>query len=331
MIGWLVGIAVLLVLVFALLAPLESLSWWGRRPDEDVLARLVGELTSATDSPDPVPPRDGPAPQGYVVYLSGIASVDGTSESFRERAVLEALAAAVPEVVVAADVFPYAVDNRGLTQRASAWFWGRLSRLKRVPVARAVAQIINVRNGLRVLVSADPRYGPTYNLAVAHAVAASLARHGYRREENLPVHLIGYSGGGQIALGASGYLARSGIPVSVISLGGVLTSDPALDRVGHVWHLYGEADWVQQLGAIIFPGRWRWAQLSAWRAATDAGRVTRTCIGPMAHTGDRGYYDRHHTLADGRTYRQATVDAFSDILTGRAPVDVRAATSQRTG
>lgn len=313
MIGWFVGIALALVLVFALLAPLESLRWWGRRKDVSLLSQLlhdVGQVHPEVARPDP---------RGYVVYLSGIASVDGTSDSRRERAVLAELAASLPDVVLAADVFPYAVDNRGLTQRASAWFWGRLSTLQRVPVARTVAQLINLRNGLRVLVSADPRYGPTYNLAVAHEVAASLARHGYRRGSGVPVTVVGYSGGGQIALGAAWYLAGSGLPVSVVSLGGVLSSDPALDRVRHVWHLYGSRDRVQRLGAVVFPGRWPWARLSAWQAAVDDGRLTRTCIGPMRHTGGRDYYDRHRRVEDGRSYRELTLEALRQVLTGHQP------------
>lgn len=317
MIDWVLGISLGLVLVFALLSPLESLRWWGRRKDAGVLSALVHDIPDDAEATE-----DRPVPRAYVVYLSGIASVDGTTDSRRERAVLTDLAESMPDVVVAADVFPYAVENRGLNQRASAWFWGRLSRLQRVPVANLVAKLINLRNGLRVLVSADPRYGPTYNLAVAHEIAASLRRHGYRREEGVPVTVVGYSGGGQIALGACWYLAAGGVPVSVISVGGVLSSDPALDRVGHVWHLYGTKDWVQRLGALAFPGRWPWARLSAWRAAVDAGRISRTCLGPMKHTGGKDYYDRHLTVADGRSYREVTLDAMREILHGRDPAAV---------
>lgn len=310
MIGWLIGIAAGLVLVFALLAPLESLRWWGRRPDAPMLADLVRDQVDPETARDPA----HPAPRRYVVYLSGIGAVDGLIDSRRERAMLAALAEALPDVVVAADVFPYAVENRGLTQRASTWFWGRLTRLQRVPVANFVANLINLRNGLRVLVSADPRYGPTYNLAVAHEIAASLTRHGYRWQEPAPVTIIGYSGGGQIALGASWYLAATGVPVSIISVGGVLNSDPALDRIEHLWHFYGTKDHVQRLGAVVFPGRWPWAGLSAWRSAMDAGRISRTCLGPMRHTGGRDYYDRHLVVEDGRNFREVTVDALREVL-----------------
>lgn len=309
MIAWVLGSGAVLVLVFALLSPLESLRWWSRRTDTPLLNTLVHSAAEELDNP-------GPPPLRYVVYLSGIGSVDARTDSRRERAVLDEIAATVPGVVVAADVFPYAVENRGLSERATTWFWSRLQRWQRVPVAKVLSYLINLRNALRVLVSADPRYGPTYNLAVAQEIADSLDRHGYRWPERTPVTIIGYSGGGQIALGASWYLAGVGMPVSVISLGGVLSDDPALDRIEHLWHLYGSKDLLQRLGELVFPGRWPTARLSAWHAARRAGRITRRRIGPMRHTGGRDYFDRHITDAGGTSYRQLTVAALQEILTG---------------
>ncbi|HLS15899.1 MAG TPA: hypothetical protein VK095_15430 [Beutenbergiaceae bacterium] len=312
MIAWVLGAGALLVLVFALLSPLESLRWWSRRTDAPLLNTLVHPASEERENP-------GPAPQRYVIYLSGIGSVDARTDSRRERAVLDAISERVPGVVVAADVFPYAVENRGLSERATTWFWSRLQRWQRVPVASLISNLINLRNALRVLVSADPRYGPTYNLAVAQEIGASLDRHGYRWPERTPVTIIGYSGGGQIALGASWYLAGAGVPVSVISLGGVLSDDPALDRIEHLWHLYGAKDLLQHLGAVLFPGRWPTARLSTWHAAHRAGRITRRRIGPMRHTGGRDYFDRHITDTDGTSYRDLTITALQEILTGAPP------------
>lgn len=299
-----------IVLLFALLSPLESLRWWAR---SDLPA--IGALIRTDDD---VAPAD-PQPRLFAVYLSGIGAVDGTTDSRRERAVLDELAERLPDVAVAADVFPYAVENRGLTERATTWFWRRLQRLQRVPVATVFSNLINLRNAMRVLVSSDPRYGPTYNLAVAQEIAESLSRHGYDWQRRPPVAVIGYSGGGQIALGASWYLAARGVPVSVISIGGVLSSDPALDRVQHVWHLYGDRDRMQLLGPLLFPGRWPTSQLSAWRAAVRAGRVTTRRIGPMRHMGGRDYFDRHHE-EDGVSYRELTVGALVEALTAAATV-----------
>ncbi len=296
-----------IVLLLAFLAPIESLRWWTRRQDEPTLGSFAH---SAAD--------DGGASgrtkaRLFVVYLSGIGTVDGLSGSRRERAVLAAVAERLPDAVVAADVFPYAVENRGLTQRATTWFWGRLHRWQRVPVAAWPAKLINVRNALRVLVSADPRYGPTFNLAVAQEITRSLSRHGYDWQERPPVAVIGYSGGGQIALGASWYLAALDIPTSVVSIGGVLSSDPALNRVQRLWHLYGSRDRLHQLGPVVFPSRWL-SPLSAWNRALREGRVTRRRIGPMRHMGNGDYFDRHHRTTDGTSYRNLTVDALVDAL-----------------
>ncbi|WP_156252895.1 hypothetical protein [Pseudactinotalea terrae] len=309
MISMLVAGGVALLLAFAFLAPLESLRWWSRRSDDEVL----GELTRAEIEADGGAVLS-PQPRRFVVYLSGIGAVDGTTGSRREQAVLDAVLERLPDMVVAADVFPYAVDNRGLTQRATTWFWKRLQRLQRIPVAKTASYLINLRNALRVLVSADPRYGPTYNLAVAQEIAESLTRHGYDWQERRPVTVIGYSGGGQIALGSCWYLAALGVPVSVISIGGVLSDDPSLQRVQHVWHFYGSRDSTHHLGPLVFPGRWPTAPLSDWHKAVHAGRITLRTIGPMKHMGSRDYFDRHHQDAHGVSYRQLTVDALVEAL-----------------
>jgi len=298
-----------LLLAFAFLAPLESMRWWSRC-DAD---RVLGELTRAEIEPDGATPLS-PQPRRFVVYLSGIGAVDGSTSSRRERAVLDEIAERLPDVAITADVFPYAVDNRGLTQRASMWFWKALRRLQRIPVAKFPSYLINLRNALRVLVSADPRYGPTYNLAVAQEVAASLTRHGYDWEERPPVTVVGYSGGGQVALGCCWYLEALGVPVSVVSIGGVLSDDPALQRVQHVWHFYGSKDRTHMLGPLVFPGRWPTAPLSDWHKAKQAGRITLRTIGPMKHMGGRDYFDRHHTDAAGVSYRQLTVNALVEAL-----------------
>lgn len=310
MIGMLIAAAVAVLLAFAFLAPLESMRWWTRRTDDDVL----GDLTRSEAEPDGVTPLR-PQPCRFVAYLSGIGTVDGTRGSRREKAVLDAVADRLPDVAITADVFPYAVDNRGLTQRATKWFWSTLARLQRIPVAKAPSYLINLRNALRVLVSADPRYGPTYNLAVAQEITESLTRHGYDWEERPPVTVIGYSGGGQIALGCCWYLAALGVPVSVISIGGVLSDDPSLQRVEHVWHLYGSRDRTHMLGPLVFPGRWPTAPLSDWHKAKQAGKITLRTIGPMKHMGNKDYFDRHHSDDDGVTYRQLTVDALVEALT----------------
>lgn len=299
----------IVVLVFALLAPLDSMRWWERGGPGGV------GVGAPSANPDGLPRRRGA--RGYVLYLSGIGAVDGTTDDEWERQTLAVLAADLPDLTFAADVFPYAVENRGLTQRVFGGFWERLwewQRYSRNPLRLVVSYVINLRNALRVMVSADPRYGPTFNLAVAEQLIASLDRHGYDWTRRPPVVVLGYSGGGQIAVGAGWYLAGAGLPVSVISLAGVVDSGPGVDRLGRLWHLYGSRDSTQRLGPAVFPGRWPVVSGSAWNRGKRDGRVTLRRIGSMKHTGPGGYFDAEATGADGRPYREVTIDAVRAIL-----------------
>lgn len=170
---WLLGGALALLVAFALLAPLESLRWWATRGA--VETRRTFARVGA-----PAPRASGPLPDRFVVYLSGVGVVSGDGLSLRERAVLDAVAAALPGVRVLADVFPYSVENRSLVQRATRWLWTRLDRLRRARRESLTPKLINVRNILQVLVSADPRYGPTFNAGLAQQVVRSLDRAGGR-------------------------------------------------------------------------------------------------------------------------------------------------------
>lgn len=311
----LLSAGLIVIVVFALLAPLDSLRWWDRR------GRTTTVLSSAPANPDHLPHRS--EARTFAVYLSGIGSVDGTTDGVWERETLAQWAARHPEVAVAADVFPYAVENRGLTQRASSWFWRRLATWQRTShnvLQVGLSYLINVRNALRVLVSADPRYGPTFNLAVAEQIVASLERHGYDWKQRPPVTIIGYSGGAQIAVGAGWYLAGAGLPISVISLAGVVDSHPGLKRLDRVWHLYGSKDSVQRLGALVFPGRWPLVRNSLWNRGKRSGQITTQCVGPMTHVDRNGYFDPD-SAHDGHTNRSVTESAFAravrELLTGR--------------
>lgn len=299
----------IVVLALALLAPMDSMRWWDRRESG---GRVVPVPPA---NPDHLPRR--PDARAFVVYLSGIGAVDGTTDDDWERATLASLSDDLPDVAFAADVFPYAVENRGLTQRASGWFWGRLGdwqRHSRNPLRVGVSYLINLRNAMRVMVSADPRYGPTFNLAVAEQIIDSLDRHDYDWNRRPPVIIVGYSGGGQIAVGAGWYLTAAKIPVSVISLAGVVDSNPGLRRIDHLWHLYGSKDSLQRIGPAVFPGRWLFMTRSLWNQGKRDGRITVECLGPMTHVGKGGYFDADTTGADGRSFRDVTADAVRAIL-----------------
>ncbi|HHU39579.1 MAG TPA: hypothetical protein GXZ45_09910 [Propionibacterium sp.] len=307
---WLLGSALVLLFVFALLAPLESLRWWSRRGAIET-RRTFARLGA------PTPAAPGPLPERFVVHLSGVGLVSGDGLSVREVAVLDAVRAALPKVTVLADVFPYSVENRNLLQRATRWLWERLERHRRVRRESIAARLIHVRNTLQVLVSADPRYGPTFNAGLAQQVVRSLDREGWVPGCGVPVTLIGFSGGAQMALGASTLLTLLGMRVSVISVGGVFGDDPALDHVEHLWDIRGTRDRLRLLGPIAFTGRWPMMRGSTWHHAVADGRVTVLDGGPVRHDG-RGSYFARQPGPDGVVPAERTTALLVGILRGDA-------------
>jgi hypothetical protein len=286
-----------------LLAPFETLGWW---------AGWFGphESDASDDGPET---RPAPPASGYVVFLSGIHNVRGRAFAPRERVFLARLRSELPGVRIV-EVFPYSVTNRALTgQRVFARFWrfalaGKLGRRRLAGVA---SMLINLRNAWQVAVSADRRYGPMYDEGSAQLIDRALRAEGWNDDARPPVLLIGYSGGGQIALGAAGPLARRlGRTIDVVSLGGVMASPRSLDGLGQVVHLRGRNDHVARIGAAFFPGRWPLVGWSTWNRARAQGRIDIVDLGEMDHTGRDGYLDDAGVASDGRSYLDVTVGAI---------------------
>ncbi len=301
----LAGLAFLALLLAGALAPLEALGWWagwyGRRPEEQPV-RLRAPA---------------PAPQHFLVFLSGIHSVAEHAFARREVVLLERLRERLPDSRIL-EVFPYSVTNNALTgQRAFArfWRWALRMKLSRRALANMAGMLINLRNLWQVAVSADRRYGPIYNHGSADLITEALLAAGYIPASRTRVTLIGYSGGGQIALGAAGHLDDIlGAPVDVIALGGVMASDPAALQVRHLYYLFGDQDNVHRTGRALFAGRWPLLRYSPWNQARAKGLISYVRLGPMKHTGRDGYLSATARLPDGRSYLDATVDAIAGIV-----------------
>lgn len=294
------------VLVWAALAPLETMGWW---------AGWFGDNIYHDDLPPDGPVRAmRPQASSYLIFLSGVGRVSGETFSWREQEFLRRLAVALPQTVVIDDVFPYAVNNRPLTDRpvfAGLWRWAFQAKRNG---SKWIGYLINLRNIWQVFVSADKRYGPIYNQAMAEVLIDGLLRYGYNPQDPQAVYVVGYSGAGQMAVGAARYLCEwlRG-PVYIISLAGVFTSDPALLLVNHTFHLYGTRDSAHKL-SLIAPGRWPFLTTSAWNQARRLGRITELAIGPMNHTGRGGYLDAKNQLPDGTVYMDRTVAAIAQIV-----------------
>jgi hypothetical protein len=309
-VGTLLSAALVAFVLAGLLAPFETLGWWAGwfGPHDPELAE--GRPPEPADPP--------PSARGYVVFLSGVHSVNGRAFAPRERAFLARLRDELPGVRVV-EVFPYSVTNRALTgQRIFARFWrfalaGKLGRRRLAGVA---SLLINLRNAWQVAVSADRRYGPMYDEGSAQLIERALRAEGWDPEPRPPVLLVGYSGGGQIALGAAAPLSRRlGRTIDVVSLGGVMASPRSLDGLGRVVHLRGRNDHVARIGAAFFPGRWSFVRWSSWNRARTQGRIEVVDLGEMDHTGRDGYLDDDGVAEDGHSYLDVTVSAIARTVT----------------
>jgi predicted esterase len=320
--GW---VAVFALLLTGALAPLETLGWWAGWFGDPLAPQETHPHAELPHDPED-DAEDAPTPAGtvsgvdpWVVFLSGIHAVGPVVYGRGEARLIAGLRSALPEGRVV-QVFPYSVTNRALTgQRAFAgvWRWALRGKLGQRRLGAAAGFLINARNFWQVLVSADRRYGPMYNRGSAALIVRALRRRGYVAGGR--VVLIGFSGGGQIALGAAPFLKEATrAEVVVASLGGVMAADPGILAADRVVHLHGRRDRVQRWGAWPFPGRWRILPWSPWNVARRRGTLRSVTIGPSDHTGADGYLDETATAADGRTYLEVTVDVLAAVARGTA-------------
>jgi hypothetical protein len=307
-IACLVGLALLLFLLMALASPLEALGWWSGWSKR----RLATWPTELEAQPTAVR-----ADANYfAVYLTAIGGISATDISGRERTFLAILQEHVPDVVIIEDVYPFSVTNNPLNgERQLSWLWQKIHDSRSKGKTTFVAMLIFVRNMLQVAVSGDHRYGPIYNVGVAREIARSLLRHGYQPGSGKPLTVIGWSGGGQIAVGVAPYLRRAlNAPVYVASVGGVMADDPGIADVEHLLHLQSSVDKFPYIGNVLYPGRWPFVRYSAWNQAQQEGRMTRVDPGPMRHTGRGDYFDRRTTLPNGRTHGEQTAVLIAEFI-----------------
>lgn len=300
---------IVLVIITAVSAPFESLGWW---------AGWYGEKEAPPEEEENAAQQAAaPAPaEHYLLYLSGIGAI--TDESIPEEEIrwLDALNQRTPGALLVTNVFPYSVTNVGLTaQRATAWLWRRLEKRRLKNPMAVGALLINLRNVFQVAVSADQRYGPIFNLGVAKATVQALKARGYVVGSGAPVTILGWSGGGQIALGSATFLkSMLKCPLRIISLGGVMANDPGLGSIEHLYHLYGDKDPIQAVGAKMYPGRWKLFPQSDWNRALEEGKITFKLLGPLTHNGKGNYFDWETIGPDGNSCADIALNAVTDVL-----------------
>ena len=314
----LISVGLVLFLVSAFFAPLEALGWWAGWFGEELRPPVsVGALATPVREDQPI--------RRWVVYLDGIgqASIQALPEG--EDFLLQLAERLPADFAIVRGIMPYSVVNQPLTE--SRWlgqFWRWVDRLRIRHPQALLGAVINLRNILVVAVSADQRYGPIYNQGMAQVITDSLLANGYVPASGTPVTLLGFSGGGQISVGALPHLRRVlQAPVEVISLGGVFAGSNQFLAAEHLFHLVGERDRVERIGPVAFPGRWRLQPLSYWNRARRRGKVSLISLGPVGHELPGGIFDAKALLADGRSHLQQTLDLVSAILTEVKPAELR--------
>lgn len=303
----LIGISLIALFCSILLTPLEALSWWAGWYGEEALENIGTPVREVYD-PSLV--------ARYVMYLDGINQ--GSEQHLPQvDNFLNHLAHALPpNVLIVKGILPYSVTNRALTEdRPLAFLWRIVESLALKNPANPIGFIINLRNIVAVAVAADPRYGSIQNQGLAQVLFNSLISFGYPLGCQIPVTLIGYSGGGQMSMGAVPYLKQAlNAPVDVISLAGVISGNTGAMAVQQLYHLVGEKDIVERVGPIMFPGRWPLLFLSNWNCGKRRGKIALISLGPVGHNGPNGPMSAEAVLPDGRTNLQQTVDIMTGIL-----------------
>jgi predicted Abi (CAAX) family protease len=305
-------IGIIAIGVAALLAPLETLGWWaGWYSDELDTNDNTGTLAE--------PINENQTIARYVIYLDGISQSSSQYLPDVEE-FLDTLAPALPDnIALIRGLMVYSVLNKPLDEdRPLAFLWRLADRLRFANPASLLGLMVNIRNVLIVAVSADQRYGPIYNRGIAQILYNSLINQGYKPGNGIPITLIGYSGGGQMSAAAAPFLRRAtGVPIDVISLGGVISGNCNILKLEHLYHLVGDKDSVERLGPIMFPGRWKVFPLSYWNRAKQRGKISFISLGPVGHQVPGGLLDPNAYLPDGRTNLQQTIDYILKISRGQ--------------
>ncbi|WP_440107600.1 hypothetical protein [Streptosporangium sp. H16] len=291
----LLGVFGLVLLAEALLARYE------------LMAYTAGWRAATVELPPGMPyargADPGRPPRAYLVYLDGIGK-----RRFRDTRdggrLVQAVIDAAPELRVLGQVQPYSPLADPLVNRP-VWEWLR----------HRVELVLFLHNVMQIFVAADHRYRPLYNRAVGAQIAGQLRLAGYRPDSAIPVVLLSYSGGAQVATGAVEELrTHLRAPLLLITLGGFHNGANDLTHAHHLHQLTSAGDWIERSGMWIFPQRWRVWSGSGWNLARRAGKITVHRLDPATHVGPGSYISREARLPDGRSHLERTTDTVIALI-----------------
>ena len=276
----------------------------------ELLAYGAGWRAPVSELPEGVPYARGAAsdtpPDAYLVYLDGIGK-RRVRDSRDGGQLVKALIPGAPELRVLGQVQPYSPLADPLADRP-VWAWLR----------RRIGLLLFLHNVVQTFVAADHRYRPLYNRAVSSQIATQLRLAGYRPDSGIPVVLLSYSGGAQVATGAVDELhTQLSCPLLLITLGGFHNGANDLTHAEHLHRLTSANDRIERVGIWIFPQRWRLFRRSGWNRAIRAGKMTVHRLDPATHFGPHSYISPTAQLPDGRSHLDRTADTVIAVVRAR--------------
>ncbi|SCF05314.1 hypothetical protein GA0070607_4923 [Micromonospora coriariae] len=282
----------------------------------EVVVYAAGWRSPTAARPEGMPPARGADPDrppaAYLVYLDGIGKrrFHDTRDGGR---LVKALIAGAPELRVLGQVQPYSPLALPLANRP-VWIWLR----------RRIGLVLFLHNVMQTFVAADRRYRPLYNRAVGSQIATQLRLAGYRRDNGIPLVLLSYSGGAQVATGAVDELwSQLRCPLWLITLGGFHNGANDIRHAQHLDQLTSAGDRIERVGTWMFPQRWRLFRRSGWNRADRAGKITVHRLDPATHVGPRSYISPEAQLPDGRSHLERTADTVIALIRDRLGATAR--------
>ena len=246
--------------------------------------------------------------QHYLVYLDGIHQSE-ESHPPRVSDFLGCLEESIAEdTMLVKGIEAYTITNAGLRSTTFAgWLWQRLFALQEHHpnglVRFICAFCVQANNVIKVGISSDRRYGPVMNYELALKIARRLDAIGFRPHQASRIILVGYSGGGEMAIGTAEILQQlCRVRVQVITICGVFSGNGELESVNDVAMVVGSQDPVAAFGRIAYPGRLSFLPLSNWNCWQRHHSLQRYMIEGMSHNGSSGPFST--------AFRGAVVEAI---------------------
>ena len=303
-----VAVVILFISSAGIYSLMDNASQWYRWDQRIIESQIVD---------DPVAPEsqivghdDDQPLDRLVIYFDGIHQVDQTQPP-RISEFLQILNDRLPSGTrLVKDLGTYAVGNTSVVKDPNI---GRVIRpiLKlrdrtNSDLIKIIAMIVvEVSNVIKVGILSDSRYGPIVKFQEALKVYALLENE-VDLNSNAKIFLLGYSGGGQMALGSATYLAKlCKRDIVVITLCGVFSGNQELSQVSSVVSIIGSKDPVSYLCRYLFPRRFR-LSFSQWAYALRKGKIKRIYVDGMMHNGADGPFDE--------LYREKTIDKIIEAI-----------------